>query len=222
MSDELELSALYDRLQTLKNSGFKPIYITFMGGEFTILKNSIEYMKIVNEFYPFSYKSLTTNGSAPFIYYEKLPLYGINNITFSLNELGDSLKSKIEMLGTNSFFTIRTNIYLNLNNYEKIERLLCYCMSHHIPATFCADIKSSVPETSEIIKFLDLSNWNVSEHPNHIVFTNEEYIYSFWVFHHKGNYKGDNYIILPNGQITSNFKNVLDCRGVRGSELCSV
>lgn len=216
LKEELTVSALSNRIALLRNSGFKPIYITFMGGEFTILEKSFEYIDTVNKIFPFSQKSVTTNGSATVDYYEKLKLYGINNITFSINHLSSELQSKIEYLRECCAFTIRANIYLNFNDYGKMHTLLEFCMRNGLMVTFCADIKSDVPSTNNIIKLLDLhSDWTTTEYSNHTEFRNEEYPFVFWVFHHRGNYKNDNWIILPSGGLTCNFNNVIDCRGSR-------
>jgi len=81
LNEELNIQTLTDKMTLLRNSGFKPIYITFMGGEFTILEKSIEYIDIINRYYPFSQKSLTTNGSASFEYYDNLKMHGVNHRT---------------------------------------------------------------------------------------------------------------------------------------------
>jgi hypothetical protein len=123
---------------------------------------------------------------------------------------------KIYQLKIYGSFILRANVYFDIDNPLKIKEIFKFCMNARIQLTFCIDIKSStsdLPDSKDILNMLnqDPIHWNVSEHVNHMTFKNNEYI--FWVFHHKENYKNDNYIILPSGELTCNFKNVIDCRG---------
>lgn len=218
LSQKLNISTLANRITTLRNSGFKPMYITFMGGEFTILENSLEYIDLINKYFPFSQKSLTTNGSASFEYYDSLKMHGVNHITFSMNGSDEYMIDKIYQLKISGSFILRVNIYFNINNPQRMEDILTFCMNTGIQATFCVDIKSSdIPTQDDILKILGLnpSVWIVDKYANHMIFKSDEFSYSFWVFHHKQNYKNDNYIIIPSGEMTCNFKHVIDCRGAK-------
>lgn len=214
-SQILTLEALANKITILRNSGFRPIYITFMGGEFSLLKNSIKYINLINDYFPYSKKSITTNGSADLEYYSLLKSRGIDNITFSVNELTRKLKSSLGFLYGSVHINVRINTFFNQTDPKKMQEILEYCIDKRIDLTFCIDIRSKdIPGHDQIHKVLDLKDgWIVKVYPNHYIFTDVIYEYSFWVFHHKGNYKNDNYIILPSGELTSNFNRVIDCHG---------
>lgn len=40
-------------------------------------------------------------------------------------------------------------------------------------------------------------------------------IYSFWVYKHNDNYQNDNLIVLPNGETTFDFNDVINCKSAQ-------
>lgn len=198
--------------KALDNSEYYlPCYITILGGEVSYVPKETEaILKVIQDrFSQVGHKGITTNGDGDYEWYKSLHLYGINHYNFSMPVLQDKVLSTVEKLSKLSYFTTRLNVFFDINNAKEV---LKFAMKNEIEMTLCADILKAQPaeEIKEMIyKVCQPTNLKEFSH-NFIVYIGN---YSFWVYKHDDNYQNDNLIILPNGETTLDFNDVVNCKG---------
>lgn len=194
----------------LENVSFIPVYITMMGGEVSIFPNESESLfKIIQAKFPYSSKSIITNGDGDIEWYRSLYKFGISNITFSMPILDYINLQKVNTIASMASMTTRLNCFFDINNAKDV---LNYAKNNYIPLTLCTDI-NKVQSDEEIIEMISsiCSPVSIQNFDNFIIVQLDDY--SFWVAKHLNNYNHDNLIILPDGSITDDFNDVIHCKG---------
>jgi MoaA/NifB/PqqE/SkfB family radical SAM enzyme len=212
----LKLNSIFTEFKEL---GFYPSYITFQGGEMTILEHSLDLMNIAyNIFHKTFNRSVTTNGLMSTDYYKSLHMYGISHITFSVNTTEElhSLYTKILIIKNSGYYTVRINCCVDEENYENIKEIYEFCKLFNISLTFCEDMNSNIDfKNSKISQkaISDIKNYQIIDHENQVIYKNFKDNFQFWVFKHHNNYGNQEIHILPNGELTMNFQDVINGNG---------
>lgn len=203
----LDINKLDMILKEVK-SNFEPRAITFQGGEIT-LKTGFEYYKIADKYFPQTYrKSLTTNGYQTIEYYKKLKEFGISHISFSYNQYDRDYENKIKLLSKDGFYNIRINTVI-YNNEDFLRHVFKFAKRNNIQLTFCEDLTKPPNYDSE--KYL-INILNIKEHKKVCLGRYDKIIinnYLFWICKYTKNGRNDSLIILPNGNFSMSFNDLI-------------
>jgi molybdenum cofactor biosynthesis enzyme MoaA len=220
-SVDLDAGKLRDILRELSTYKFVPVYMTYQGGEISAMPNSTDLFMEGLKVYPQVFrKSITTNGTASTKYYSMLKIYGITHFTFSIHNAEDArrLSSTIEKLSWGGFYTIRANCYLDMDHPENVLDVYEFCKLHNIQLTFCEDLKLDATvafrAAYDLLKRAiphDFNYYRAMPYKHQDIYISDKYM--FWVYHHLDHYDYDNIIILPNGDLTVTFDDVLFGKG---------
>lgn len=227
----LEPTALRSILLKLRDGlGFNPAYITIQGGEVAqsdLEKEMKALFVIIEEVFPFTQKSLTTNGDGNYSFYHDLHNYGINNITFSLQSTSDKHFNTLRDLAKMPYTTVRVNKYLDLplmkGGHQAYIELLTECVDNDIPLTFCCDIVNKVNGDEVLDTFIgfvqEFTGYSIKTVNHFTNFIKVEinkplglWNKTFPVYlstHTQKDFKKDNWIILPGGSLTDDFNDVI-------------
>jgi molybdenum cofactor biosynthesis enzyme MoaA len=201
----------------LNNIDFFPSYFTFQGGEVSENPDHLfSLLKIADEKFPQVFrKSVTTNGNGSSWFYDHLKLYGATHLTFSLNNMFSlDLMNRIKHLSKSGFYTVRVNCYLDKECPGKIRDIFNFCYEHDLQLTLCGDlIKEAKDSAKWLYKNLNLEDYRVFIHKHQAIFISEKREYKFWLYKHLDNYDYNNLIVLPNGETTLCFNDVIEGRG---------
>ena len=209
-----------DILRISKSKGFMPIYFTFQGGEVSNYpEETYELIKLSDKYYPQVFrKSVTSNGYGDFSFYKNLKLYGITHLTFSLHKKNKFIEDRLILLKSDGFYTVRVNCYLDIDNIQNVAYVLDFCKEHKIQLTICEDLRLSSNVDYDSTKLLK-DNYIIDDtyieekfkHQN--VFYSEAHNFRFWVYRHLNHYDYNNIIVMPNGDITITFDDIIHCKG---------
>lgn len=207
-------------LKIFKKYNFIPIYFTFQGGEISnYINETYELIKISDKYYPQVFrKSVTSNGYGDIDFYRNLKLYGITHLTFSLHKNTPFIEKRLLELKSDGFYTVRVNCYLNENNLDDVNYVLRFCEKNKIQLTICEDLKLSTDIKYDSTKLLYdnkiINNKYIEEkHKHQNIFYSIENNFKFWVYKHLNHYDYNNIIIMPNGDITITFDDIINCKG---------
>ena len=207
-------------LKISKSKGFMPIYFTFQGGEVSNYpEETFELIKLSDRFYPQVFrKSITSNGYGDMNFYKELKLYGITHITFSLHRATRLIEDRLLELKSDGFYTVRVNCYLDTDNFNDVAYVFNFCQRNKIQLTICEDLRlsSDVDYNSTFLLresgTIDLTYIEEKfKHQN--VFYSKEHNFRFWVYKHLNHYDYNNIIVMPNGDITITFDDIIHCKG---------
>lgn len=197
-----------------------PIYFTFQGGEVSNYpEETFELIKIADEIYPQVFrKSVTSNGYGSMDFYRDLKLYGITHLTFSLHKKAKKTEDRLLELKADGFYSVRVNCYLDIDKMQNVAHVFKFCQENKIQLTICEDLRLSSDITYDSTKLL-LDNGIIDstyvetkfKHQN--VFYSKEHNFRFWVYRHLNQYDYNNIIVMPNGDITITFDDIIHCKG---------
>lgn len=219
-SDLLTPDKFKDILRISKSKGFMPIYFTFQGGEVSNYpEQTYELIKIADRYYPQVFrKSVTSNGYGDIDFYKNVKLYGITHLTFSLHKHTPMIEERLLELKSDGFYTVRVNCYLDDNNLQDVKHVFDFCQKHKIQLTICEDLRLSSEvnyNSTELLRNSNIIDSSYIEerfkHQN--VFYSVEHNFRFWVYRHLNNYDYNNIIVMPNGDITITFDDIIHCKG---------
>lgn len=198
----------YKLRHAIKELGnWNPSYVTIMGGEVSEYpKETEELLKVIQESYAFvAGKSLTTNGDGDENWYKSLWRYGVNNITFSGVENID----KAVRIGQSPNTTVRLNCFLDAST---VGAVIIKASKENIPLALCSDLREN-QQDKELIDIVRhaCNPTSIKIYGSYIIFYLEKY--TFWLFKHNKGYTCDNNIILPNGTLTTNYLDFINCKG---------
>ncbi len=205
-------------LHICKKFKFNPSYITFQGGELSLYpEETFKLIKLTHDYFPKVFcKSLTTNGYGDIEFYKKLKLYGITNITISFHNKDAIVERTLLELKKDGFYTVRVNCFL-YKNIENVKYVFNFCKDNDIQLTLCEDLNLSNSENFDSSNFLykHILNDSYKEENslNQSIFCSEDDNYIFWVYRHFNHYNYDNLIVMPNGNVTCDFDDILNCQG---------
>lgn len=209
-----------DILRISKGKGFMPIYFTFQGGEVSNYPDeTIELIKLADFYYPQVFrKSVTSNGYGEMGFYRDLKLYGITHLTFSLHKRTPIIEERLLELKSDGFYTVRVNCYLDENNLNDVAYVFNFCQKHKIQLTVCEDLRLSAEVTYDSTKMLRESgiidnSYKEIKYKHQNVFFSQEHNFRFWVYRHLNHYDYNNIIVMPNGDITITFDDIIHCKG---------
>jgi hypothetical protein len=186
-------------------------YITYMGGELSLFpENTKQYIKIGKQAFPLAKSSLTTNGHGAFSFYKECIQCGLDAITFSIHKKNEELEEKILALKMERI-PVRVNCYLDFNKIQNAQQTFRFCDNNDISLTFCTDLREK--EKFNLMKLGDLIDigkphyYKIKE--SHAICKVMEGI-TFWIFWSSDYEDAPNTIILPSGEITTSFKDVIN------------
>ena len=195
-----------------------PIYFTFQGGEVSNYpEETFELIKLADLYYPQVFrKSVTSNGYGVMSFYRNLKLYGITHLTFSLHKRTPFIEERLLELKSDGFYTVRVNCYLDENNLQDVKYVFDFCEKNKIQLTICEDLRLSANITYDSSALLVpvIGNTYIEtkfKHQN--VFYSVENNFRFWVYRHLNHYDYNNIIVMPNGDITITFDDIIHCKG---------
>ncbi len=207
-------------LRISKSKGFMPIYFTFQGGEVSNYpEETYELIKLADRYYPQVFrKSVTSNGYGDMDFYRNLKLYGITHLTFSLHKATKFIEDRLLELKSDGFYTVRVNCYLDTENFSDVAYVFNFCQRHKIQLTICEDLRLSSDVTYDSTKLLrDSGTIDMTYHEEKFkhqnVFYSKEHNFRFWVYRHLNHYDYNNIIVMPNGDITITFDDIIHCQG---------
>lgn len=209
-----------DILRISKSKGFMPIYFTFQGGEVSNYpEQTIELIKLADFYYPQVFrKSVTSNGYGEMNFYRDLKLYGITHLTFSLHKNTKVIEQRLLELKSDGFYTVRVNCYLDPDNLSDVGYVFNFCQKHKIQLTICEDLRLSSDinyDSTKMMRDFNIIDASYKEikykHQN--VFFSQEHNFRFWVYRHLDQYDYNNIIVMPNGDITITFDDIIHCKG---------
>jgi len=182
-------------------------YITVMGGEVSDFpEKTISLIDVIKRRFPDKPISVTTNGYGKLNFYIELS-YKVNNISFSLPAPNFTIQDKI--LGVSGNVNVRVNSFLNGKHIENSLCILYFCKTHGIDLTYCTDIR-----IKELFDYGQIFGYNidVEQFPLYDVCNYDEF--KFRVYHNHNYEEHDkNLIILPNGDMTFDFNDVIEGKG---------
>ena len=209
-----------DILKISKKNGFLPIYFTFQGGEVSNFpEETFELIKLADKYYPQVFrKSVTSNGYGNMNFYRDLKLYGITHLTFSLHKRQKKIEERLIELKSDGFYTTRVNCYLDVDNISNVKYVFDFCQVNKIQLTLCEDLRLSADVNYDSTKLLldnnIIDNTYIEEKFKHQnVFHSKEHNFRFWVYKHLDHYDYNNIIVMPNGDITITFDDIIHCKG---------
>lgn len=185
-----------------------PEYITVMGGEVAFNPdNTRAILSVLQDTYPTVPKSITTNGTGSIKFYSSLAL---NNLTVSmpiLNPFKIYLLKHFKAKGLD----VRVNHYTGEDKAETY-RVFDWCQSNDVRLTLCPPLEEGCLDP---VQYVHEMRWNGFRptviKANYAVFDNG--LFKFWIYNHSNNYNYDNTIVLPNGTVTEDFQDVIECHG---------
>lgn len=209
-----------DILKTSKEKGFMPVYFTFQGGEISNYpEETYELIKLADKYYPQVFrKSVTSNGYGDMDFYRNLKLYGITHLTFSLHKKTPRIEEKILELKSDGFYTFRLNCFLDTNNLDDVAYVVNFCQENNVQLTVCEDLRLSANvdyDSTQIMMdngIID-DTYIVEKFQHQNVFYSEKHNFRFWVYRHLNHYDYNNIIVMPNGDITITFDDIIHCEG---------
>ena len=195
-----------------------PIYFTFQGGELSLYPDRAEELfKAAHEIFPQVYsKSLTTNGTGNFDWYLSLQNFGITHFTVSVHEYSEQRMNLIGKLAQQAFCSIRVNCYLDENNIDNVKGVFNICCNNRIPLTICEDLTHKGKDVEQLIDKICFSQsvqWEKIHYKHQLIYSNYLLNYTFWLYFHQDHYDYNNLIILPNGDVTVMFDDVISGKG---------
>ena len=209
-----------DILKISKDKGFMPIYFTFQGGEISNYpEQTYDIIKLADKYYPQVFrKSVTSNGYGDMEFYNNLKIYGITHLSISLHKKTKIIEDKILQLKSDGFYTVRVNCYLDTDNLQDVKYVFDFCQLHKIQLTICEDLRLSANidyDSSKILRDFNIIDMTyIEEKFNHQnVFQSKEHNFRFWVYRHLNHYDYNNIIVMPNGDITITFDDIINCEG---------
>ena len=208
-SMELHRVILGDRLREIKEH-FYPVFITFQGGETTLISNWWDYMYVTSQVFPHSRQSLTTNGTAPLDEYKEAHKYGLSNITFSINSAEDKTLDKIIELSQMGCYTTHINTVVDYDNLDNFKELFDVAKAYNINFNACSNVLQEDPHAFYAVsKLINPDDWD-KPLPHVTRFYKDGY--SFWL--HMYAPSGYNQIyVLPNGDYSIENKDVVEGKG---------
>lgn len=186
-------------------------YVTLMGGEVSEFPEKTNELLDVLKNY--NNISITTNGFGDLSWYETLFSKNIANITFSMPCLNKSICDKLIHLS--KIGNVRVNCFFDRLNPKKPEEVLNFCRVNNINLTLCEDIYKKELYKENLLDGLNLFDViDIEDNEQYCIITLSDN-YKFWIYRHVNNYDNDNVIILPNGNITYDFNDVVNGLGNR-------
>lgn len=209
-----------DILKISKEKGFMPVYFTFQGGEVSNYpEETFDLIKLSDKYYPQVFrKSVTSNGYGDMGFYRDLKLFGITHLTFSLHKNTPKIEERIIELKQDGFYTFRVNCYLDENNVSDVAHVVDFCSKNNVQLTLCEDLRlSSVVDYDSTLLLREnniIDDSYIEEKFNHQnVFYSRKHNFRFWVYRHLNHYDYNNIIVMPNGDITITFDDIIHCKG---------
>lgn len=207
-------------LRISKDKGFMPVYFTFQGGEVsTYPEETYELIKLADKYYPQVFrKSVTSNGYGDMEFYRDLKLFGITHLTFSLHKDTPKIEERIIELKQDGFYTFRVNCYLDAENLDNVKHVVDFCNRNNVQLTVCEDLRLSADinydSTQVLLEHGIIDDSYVVEQFSHQnVFYSRKHNFRFWVYRHLNHYDYNNIIVMPNGDITITFDDIIHCKG---------
>lgn len=206
-------------LDSIKELNWNPTYITHQGGEISDFEEeSMDMFKITDDYFPCVFrKSITTNGLGNIDFYKKSKLYGITHFTTSLHGKNTKLEEKLIELKKDGFLTARVNCFFDIENLDKVKYVFDFCKKNDIQLTICEDLRLSEDvnfnSSKTLYKYIINDSYEEIKHKHQFIYVSEKENYKFWVYKHLDHYDYNNVIIMPNGDITMTFDDIIDCKG---------
>ena len=151
-------------------------------------------------------------------FYRELKLYGITHLTISLHKRTKIIQDRLLELKSDGFYTVRVNCYLDEDNLADVDHVFHFCQRNNIQLTICEDLRLSSNidyDSSKMLRdyhMIDMSYEEIKyKHQN--VFISREHNFRFWVYRHLNHYDYNNIIVMPNGDITITFDDIIQCKG---------
>lgn len=205
-SIDLNLEILAKKLLEIKSS-FYPVFITFQGGEHTVLKDWVKHIQITSKIFPHSRISITTNGSANLEDYAKAIDLGLSNISFSINEADHTILDKAAFLSRRGDVTVRFNTVLDYDNLDFLKEIFELAKNNRINFNICSNVLEEDPAAFDTI--MELIKPDTFDKPISHVTRFYKDGYQFWLHHYAP--EGYNQIyILPNGNFEVSNQKVIE------------